>query len=167
MAVAQYEVAFTKLAKYAPDMVNTEAKRKRWFWLGLNVQIQNALVTARIDTYVDMDEYAQRVEDSQARLKEFRNFIRADSKYLGNLKKKVPQGQARLRHIGFRGHSRKRPNEASPFMPDKRKKPQVRCRHCRLTNHTENECWKKMGKCLKCESLKHPTEECPIMKGKP
>ena len=31
MAVAQYEVAFTKLAKYAPDMVNTEAKRKRRF----------------------------------------------------------------------------------------------------------------------------------------
>ena len=71
MTVDQYEITFTRLVKYALDMVNTEAKRKRRFLIGLNVVIQDALVTARMKTYADMVEYAQRIEDSHARLKEF------------------------------------------------------------------------------------------------
>ena len=39
LTVAQYEVQFTKLAEYAPDMVNLEAKRKRHFQQGLNIDI--------------------------------------------------------------------------------------------------------------------------------
>ena len=41
---------FAKLAKYAPEAVNTEAKRKKHFLKGLNVKITTALVSAKIDT---------------------------------------------------------------------------------------------------------------------
>ena len=52
-------------------MINTEAKRKRRFLQGLNVDIQDALVTARMETYAKVVEYAQRIEDSQDRLRKF------------------------------------------------------------------------------------------------
>ena len=62
-----------------------------------------------------------------------------------NLKEKVPQSQAGPRQTEIRRHSKRCHNESSMSMPVKRNKPQVRCRHCRLTNHTESECFKKMG----------------------
>ena len=64
MTVAQYELQFTRLSKYAPEMVNTEVKRRRRFLQGLNVEIQDALVTARVRTYAKLVEMAQRLESS-------------------------------------------------------------------------------------------------------
>ena len=54
-------------------MVNTEEKQKRRFLQGLKVEIQDALVTAKVDTYAELVELALRVEDSQAKVKEFHN----------------------------------------------------------------------------------------------
>ena len=42
MSVMEYEEKFTRLSKYAPEMVNTEAKRRRRFQQGLTVEIQDA-----------------------------------------------------------------------------------------------------------------------------
>ena len=56
LTVAQYEMQFTKLSKYAPKMVNTDTNRKRCFLQGLNVEIQDALMTTRIDIYAEMVE---------------------------------------------------------------------------------------------------------------
>ena len=38
LTVAQYEIQFMKLSKYAPDMVNTEEKMKHRFLQGLNLE---------------------------------------------------------------------------------------------------------------------------------
>ena len=46
----------------------------------MNVELQDALVTARIDTYAEMVEMAQRLEDSKAKVKEFHNARRSGSK---------------------------------------------------------------------------------------
>ena len=35
------------------------------------------------------------------------------------------------------------------------------CGYCRKAGHTEKECWKKGGKCLRCGSTKHKISECP------
>ena len=148
-------------------MVNTEAKRKRHFLHGLNVEIQDALVTTSMDTYAEAVEYAQRIEDSQVRLKEVRKSMRKKVKRLENPKEKVPSGLAEPQQTGFGGHSKKRPNEAGMSMSVRRQKPQERCRHCRLTNHTESECWKKVGMCSECGNSEHPTEKCPITKEEP
>ena len=167
LTVTQYEIQFTKLSRYIPEIVNTKEKRRRRFLQGLNVEIQDALVTARIDTYAKTVEYAQRVEDSQVRLKEVRKSMRKKVKRLENLKEKVPSGLAEPQQTGFGGHSKKRPNEASTSISDRKKKPQARCHYCRLTNHTESECWKKVGKCSECGNSEHPTEKCPVTKEEP
>ena len=71
---------FTKLSKYAPEMVNTDTKRKRHFLQGLNVKIQDALVTARVDTYSEMVEIAQRIKNCKAKVREFQNVRRLGPK---------------------------------------------------------------------------------------
>ena len=58
LTVAEYETQFTKLSKYAPEMVSTDEKRRRRFLQGLNVKRQRSLVSARMDTYADMVEFA-------------------------------------------------------------------------------------------------------------
>ena len=64
MTVAQYETLFTKLSKYTPELVATDAKRRRRFLQGLNLEIQNALAIMKIESYVKMMEFARRAKSS-------------------------------------------------------------------------------------------------------
>ena len=38
------------------------------------------------------------------------------------------------------------------------------CGYCGKPNHTEDNCWKKQGKCLRCGSADHQLATCPILK---
>ena len=94
LTVAQYEMQFTKLSKYTPEMVNTDTKRKKRFPQGLDVDIQDALVTANIGTYVKMVEMAQRIENSKTRVREFHSVRRSGPKPWVNQKAGPSQGPA-------------------------------------------------------------------------
>ena len=39
--------------------------------------------------------------------------------------------------------------------------PSMYCNYCGKTNHTEDRCWKKEGKCLKGRSSDHQLAACP------
>nr|XP_027109302.1 uncharacterized protein LOC113729176 [Coffea arabica] len=39
--------------------------------------------------------------------------------------------------------------------------PQVTCGYCGKPNHSENDCWRKSGKCLACGSTEHQLANCP------
>ena len=80
LSVTEYEEKFTRLSKYAPEMVNTETKRRRHFQRGLTVEIQDALVTAKMETYAKLVEIAQRIEDSKVKVRELQSARRAGSK---------------------------------------------------------------------------------------
>ena len=67
LTVAQYEVQFTKLSNYAPDMVSTDEKRRRRFLQGLNLGIQRSLATAKFDSYAELVELAQKVEECESK----------------------------------------------------------------------------------------------------
>ena len=71
MSVAEYEVQFTKLSKFAPELVMTERKRVRRFVQGLNVEIQEALAADEIDTFTDALEKVQKVESARLQVKAF------------------------------------------------------------------------------------------------
>ena len=57
--MAEYEGKFTKLSKYAPELVINERKRIRRFLEGLNVEIQERLAIAQISTFTEPLEKAQ------------------------------------------------------------------------------------------------------------
>ena len=89
-------------------MVNTEIKRKRCFLQGLNGEIQDTLVTTRVETYIEIVEMAQRVEDSKARVKELYNARRAGTRTWGQQRGGPSQGSPRP------------PQRATGGMPQKR-----------------------------------------------
>ncbi|XP_027118581.2 uncharacterized protein [Coffea arabica] len=39
--------------------------------------------------------------------------------------------------------------------------PQITCGYCGKPNYSENECWRKFGKCLFCGSAEHQVASCP------
>ncbi|XP_071901009.1 uncharacterized protein [Coffea arabica] len=71
VSVAEYEIQFTKLSRFAPELVATEQRRVRRFVQGLNVEIQEGLAAVRIDTFADAVERDQRVEVARAQVKSF------------------------------------------------------------------------------------------------
>ncbi|XP_071905704.1 uncharacterized protein [Coffea arabica] len=70
-SVAEYEIQFTRLSKFAPKLVVNEQKRLRRFIQGLNVEIQKELAAAQIDTFKDALDKAQRVEQAQFQVRTF------------------------------------------------------------------------------------------------
>ncbi|XP_071918796.1 uncharacterized protein [Coffea arabica] len=73
MSVAEYEVQFTKLSHFAPELIATEQRRVRRFVQGLNVELQESLAAVRIDTFAEAVERAQRVEVARAQVKSFQS----------------------------------------------------------------------------------------------
>ena len=71
LSVAEYETQFTRLSKFAPELVMTERKRVRRFVQGQNVEIQETLAAVQIDTFVEALEKSQRVESARVQVKIF------------------------------------------------------------------------------------------------
>ena len=70
-SVAEYEGKFTKLSKYAPELVTNERRRIRRFVQGLDVEIQEGLAAAQISTFTEVLEKAQRVESARLQVRDF------------------------------------------------------------------------------------------------
>ena len=66
MSVADYEPQFTKLSKFAPELVVIEQKRKRRFIQRLNLEIQEASAVAQINTFGEALKRAQRVDSAKS-----------------------------------------------------------------------------------------------------
>ena len=66
LSMAEYKTQFTKLSKFAPELVVMEQRRMRRFVQGLNVKMQEALVAAQINTFTEALEKAQRIEIAMA-----------------------------------------------------------------------------------------------------
>nr|XP_027090300.1 uncharacterized protein LOC113711335 [Coffea arabica] len=79
LSVAEYETQFTKLSCFAPELVLTDRKRIRRFVQGLNVEIQEALAAAQLDTFNQTLEKAQRIETARSQVKTFRDKKRTPS----------------------------------------------------------------------------------------
>ena len=159
--MAEYEEKFTQLSKYAPEMVNTETKRRRRFLQGLNVEIQDALVTTTVSTYAGMVEMAQRVENSKAKVKEFHSAKRTGPMTWRNQRAGPSQGTARPPQRSAGEVPQQRTGGMSPTPPAKRAAPQSLCNYCGRGNHVEKDCWRKGGQCLLCGSTSHQIKDCP------
>ncbi|XP_027174817.1 uncharacterized protein LOC113774489 [Coffea eugenioides] len=75
--VAEYESQFTRLSKFAPELMLTEQRRIRRFVQGLNVVIQKDLAIAQLSTFSDAVEKAQRVESARLQVRTFQAKKRA------------------------------------------------------------------------------------------
>nr|XP_027098980.1 uncharacterized protein LOC113718264 [Coffea arabica] len=180
MSVAEYEVQFTKLSRYAPELVATEQRRVRRFVQGLNVEIQEGLAAVRIDTFADAVEGAQRVEVAKAQVKSFqakKRFASSSSReptYGNTPPAKIGRGTSGMNSPGVpRGTLAGGAGARNAGGPNGRGQPRNgsqgsrvitflgTCGYCKKPGHTEAGCWKKEGKCLKCGSSEHQIAGCP------
>ena len=188
MSVAEYETHFTKLARYAPDLIATEQRRIRRFVQGLNVEIQEGLATAQINTYSDAVEKAQRFETARAQSRSFfarkRNapsgsrdpistsapppkmgrgtgVVNIPSASRGALARGAGARGPGARGSGVRGGQSGRGPPRSAPQGVQVSTPQITCGYCGKANHTANECWRKESKCLRCGSAEHQIANCP------
>ncbi|XP_071921751.1 uncharacterized protein [Coffea arabica] len=171
-------------AKFLPPLI--QEKREDDFIKCM--QGAEGLAAVRIDTFADAVERAQRVEVARAQVKSFqakKRFGPGSSReptYANAPPAKVGRGTGGVnspeapggalargagtrgaggRDIGARGVPSRRNQTRNAPQGGRVTTPQVTCGYCRRAGHTEDRCWRKEGKCLKCGSSEHQIFGCP------
>ena len=65
----EYESQFTRLSKFAPELIMTEQRWIRRFVQGLNVEIQKDLAVAQHKIFSDVVQKVQRVESARLQVR--------------------------------------------------------------------------------------------------
>ncbi|XP_071932034.1 uncharacterized protein [Coffea arabica] len=177
LSVAEYETRFTKLSTYAPELVATERKRIRRFIQGLDLEIQDALAAAQVETFSDALEKAQRVESTKSQLRAFQKRKRDTSDSTLGKNGPPPKVRKEVDEVGLllpaplmikepkgtmsRGTSVGQTRSKKTSQASQVTTPRPTCGYCGRTNHTEENCWLKGRKCMGCGSTNHKVHDCP------
>ncbi|MQL78990.1 hypothetical protein Taro_011430 [Colocasia esculenta] len=170
MSVAEYEAQFARLVVYAPHLVGTERLKANHFMDGLRPIFIERLGPHNIQTYTEMVQRAQLVEDTMAKVEGMRG---KDNSKPVFVKKGAPNTAPTFRSNNNNFNSNnKRPNAGRDAAGDKRVKMEGRqlsenCKFCDKPGHRAEECWKKLGACLRCGGRDHRIPDCPVMKDQP
>nr|XP_027103070.1 uncharacterized protein LOC113724363 [Coffea arabica] len=152
----------------------TEQRRIRQFVQGLNVEIQKDLAIAQINAFSDTVEKTQRVENARLQVRNFQAKKRGfPSNSSGQGDKSSPPklgqgaGGERQPSVSRGAQSRGRPigrGQRGNFQGGSASASRGPYGHCGKPNHTEDNCWRKKGKCLRCRSVDHQLASCPVLK---
>ncbi|MQL84802.1 hypothetical protein Taro_017312 [Colocasia esculenta] len=167
MSVAEYEAQFAHLAVYVSHLVGTERLKANRFMDGLRPMFIERLGPHNIQTYTKMVQRAQLVEDTMAKVEGMRG---KDNSKPVFIKKGAPNIAPTFRNNV--NNNNKRPNTGRDVAGDKRVKVEGRqlaknCKFCDKPGHRAEECWKKLGACLKCGGRDHRIPDCPMLKDQP
>nr|XP_027121946.1 uncharacterized protein LOC113738868 [Coffea arabica] len=173
-SVAEYESQFTRLSKFAPELILTEQRRVRRFTQGLNVEIQKDLAVAQIHTFSDAVEKALRVENARLQVRNFqvkKRGFSASSSTQGDkgTPPKFGRGAGGGRQPGMtrgtppRGGHNGRGPQKSTSQGSSASVARGPCEFCGKPNHTEDNCWRKERRCLRCGSAEHQIANCPVL----
>nr|XP_027076091.1 uncharacterized protein LOC113699941 [Coffea arabica] len=173
-SVAEYESQFTRLSKFAPELILTEQRRVRRFTQGLNVEIQKDLAVAQIHTFSDAVEKALLVENARLQVRNFqvkKRGFSASSSTQGDkgTPPKFGRGAGGGRQPGMtrgtppRGGHNGRGPQKSTSQGSSASVARGPCGFCGKPNHTEDNCWRKERRCLRCGSAEHQIANCPVL----
>ena len=154
--VGQYVEDFSKLARYAPDDVATDAAKQEKFLEGLNDELSMQLMVATFNNYQELVDHALMIEGKQQQI-ENRKRKYGQGKYNSGAQQKPcftprPGGHFQHTHGGGSSHNHNGTkngngnggsngqNHTNPSTPAKRDLSQVTCFKCQKTGHYANEC---------------------------
>nr|XP_027066672.1 uncharacterized protein LOC113692458 [Coffea arabica] len=172
-SVAEYESQFTRLAKFAPELIMTEQRRVRCFIQGLNVEIQKDLAVTQINTFSDVVGKALRAENARFQVWNFqvrkRGFSRGSSTQGDkSTPPKFGRGAGGGRVSGTargtppRGGQTGRGQQRSASQGSSATGSRGPCGFCGKPNHTEDNCSRKENKCFCCGSAEHQIASYPV-----
>ena len=169
MTVAEYEFQFTKLERYAHDIIDSEMARCKRFEDGLNDEIRVHLIAQRIRVFTDLVDAAAGVEKIQSerrqRLTKRSNFQQGSrsqgaSESVSKKQKTMPQqSQSQPQYRGFQPRQYSEAGSVASVPSGKGRGEAPRCSNCGR-KHT-GECWGKVRACFTCGSKDHLRPNCP------
>ncbi|MQM07797.1 hypothetical protein Taro_040643 [Colocasia esculenta] len=164
MSVAEYEAQFARLAVYTPHLVGTERLKANRFMDGLRPMFIERLGPHNIQTYTEMVQRAQLVEDTMAKVEGMRG---------KDISKPTFTKRGAVDTTGTfpnnNNNNNKRPTIGKNYGMEKKIKVEEAmtveyCKFCNKPGHQADECWKKAGACLRCGSHEHRIPNCPMLK---
>ncbi|MQL73894.1 hypothetical protein Taro_006237 [Colocasia esculenta] len=157
--MAEYVAQFSRLGKYAAHLVAIERMKAKHFLNGLKPQYITQLAPLDIQTYTEMVKKAQLLEDAM----DFTDRIKAKF-----VKKEMTSGQSSAKpnngkkcpfNITEGSNQERKPKAFVHNTPAK-----SNYKHCDKPGHIVDECWRKVGVCVRCKSHEHHIPECPLLK---
>ncbi|MQL71257.1 hypothetical protein Taro_003598 [Colocasia esculenta] len=132
------------------------------------LEVDQRLGPHNIQNYAEMVQRAQLVEDTMTKVEGMRG---KDNSKPVFIKKGAPNIAPTFRNNNVNNNN-KRPNAERDAAGDKRVKIEGRqlaenCKFCDKPGHRAEECWKKLGACLRCGGRDHRIPDCPMMKDQP
>ena len=170
MTVAEYEVRFTQLSRYAPMMVATEKDRCRRFEEGLNYNIRSRLALSDLRTYQDLKAAAIRMErllrekEGYQMARKAKKSVRSqEGEASGHSEKKQKytmsiQSHTRGSSTGFRGGRSQLAGQSSGRGSGATIQTIPTCKKCGRQH--SDECWA----CYICGKKGHLVRDCPKRK---
>ncbi|KAK8942809.1 hypothetical protein KSP39_PZI009568 [Platanthera zijinensis] len=174
LTVSEYEIEFSKLSRFAPDLVSTDENRSKRFLAGLRSDVQQLASAYATSSYAGIMEAALKVEaidNAKNRGQQLRKDKRKSDEGKGT---QVPDAAPRKRNkevcsfCGRPGH----PLERCYQRLGAQKKEQIHaiqgnprkdllCSVCKKPGHNAAHCWKKTRSCFLCGQEGHLKYQCP------
>ncbi|XP_028118063.1 uncharacterized protein LOC114315649 [Camellia sinensis] len=147
MTVAEYEAKFTKVARFAPHMVDTDYKKLRHFERGLRDDILEKVNVLKLETYIEVLDQAIISEASIA--KQTKSSTDWKSKKQGFFSKK---------------RFSKKQNTGSSSTSNSSRDTSPMCNKCGKKHR--GVCYCVLGACFKCGKIGHMARDCNQSNGK-
>ncbi|XP_071912307.1 uncharacterized protein [Coffea arabica] len=156
-SVAEYETQFTKLSKFGPELIATEPRKAQ------------RIETARAQVKIFHIKRKGGSSGAQGSVRSDQNVPPVKSgrgagvgRFSSASRGGAPRGSTQRGGAQRGGQSGREQGRGIPQRAQT-STPRVTCGYCEKSNHTEDECWRKARKCLRCGSTEHQIVNCPLI----
>ncbi|KAF7147139.1 hypothetical protein RHSIM_Rhsim03G0184300 [Rhododendron simsii] len=153
MSVSEYDRIFTDLSRFAPHMVDTDARRARRFEAGLKDGLREPIKLLRLHTYADILNVALLSEEDRAKSKAKAEGQKRQTTFVPARNQGVG-GSFKRQNTGTSGWSQ----GGSSSSNNGGSRPCPKCGRAH-----RGQCYRDTGACFRCGQIGHLMKDCPAM----
>ncbi|MQL84396.1 hypothetical protein Taro_016891 [Colocasia esculenta] len=168
--VSEWNLITLSLNLYAPHLVGTERLKANRFMDGLRPMFIEKLGPHKIQSYTEMVQRVQLVEDTMAKVEGMRGKDISKPTFIKRGAVNTIGTFLNNNHNNNKNYNNnKRPTIGKDYGTQKRIEVEETtmveyCKCCDKLRHQADKCWKKAGACLRCGSQKHCIPNCPMLR---
>ncbi|XP_028124407.1 uncharacterized protein LOC114321442 [Camellia sinensis] len=150
LSVAEYEGKFTKLARFAPHMADTDYKKARKFEGGLDLDIFDRVGILKLPTYVQVLDRFLMAEATLAAMRQSKAPVTTTTEWRGK--------RSRYSFRKGRSYVSKKQNTGSTSSSSQSSESILVCPDCRRRHRSV--CYRASGACFRCGKTGHVVKNC-------